>query len=233
MKTLGKLLIAAIVLSGCKGSLDITNRNKITEATIDYEITFPYIETDGLTASFLPDKMTMTIKNDQYSTRIKTYGGIFKSSNIVDTGTRQFTQMLKIFKKKVTCDYNEGDMKSFKGEFPDFTLIPSNETETIAGFLCKKATGVFHDIETPDIVIYYTDQFAIKDPNWCNPFSDIDGVMMAYEIEQFDTRARIVATSVAVDAIEEEDILKDEGYTEVNYESMKIEFEKIMDSFSI
>jgi len=233
MNKLGKIIVLVVLISGCKGSLDITNRNKISEATIDYEITFPYIETDGLTATFLPNKMTMSIKDDQYSTRIKTYGGIFKSSNIVDTEKRQFTQMLKIFKKKVTCDYNEIDMRNFKGEFQDFTLIPSNETETIAGFECKKAIGVFHDLETPDIVIYYTDQFTIKDPNWCNPFSEIDGVMMAYEIEQFETRARIVATNVTVDGVTKEELNKDEGYTEVNYESMKIEFEKIMDSFSI
>ena len=99
--------------------------------------------------------------------------------------------------------------------------------------MCKKATGVFHDLSTPDITIYYTDKFKIKDPNWCNPFSEIDGVMLAYEIEQFDTRARITASNVLVESVNEEEIIKEPGYLEVEYDAMKIEFEKIMDSFSI
>ncbi|MFT4660597.1 MAG: hypothetical protein ACI8XB_000865 [Patiriisocius sp.] len=233
MKYAFTLLLLFAIIYGCQNASNIILRNKISEAVIDYDITFPYIEADGLTASFLPNKMTMHLKGNQYSTKIKTYGGIFKSANIVDTKERQFTQMLKIFKKKVTCDYNTTDMRNFIDEFPNFTLIPSTETKEVVGIMCKKATGVFHDISTPDITIYYTNKFKIKDPNWCNPFSEIDGVMLAYEIEQFDTRARITAANVTVESVNDEEIIKEPGYIEVEYAAMKIEFEKIMDSFSI
>ncbi len=235
MKKTGILVLFTALLFGCTEStkLNLNLSKKITEATIDYDVSFPYIESDGLSASFLPDKMTMTIKGDQYRTQIKTYGGIFKSLNIVDSKEKKFTQMLKIFKKKVTCDMSKDEMLTFKDDFPKFTLIPSTETKVIAGIECKKVTGVFHDLNTPDIIIYYTDKFKITDPNWCNPFSEIDGVMLAYEIEQFDTRARIVASNISYEKVKDETIQKETGFKEVHYDVLKIEFEKIMDSFSI
>lgn len=226
-------LCCSLLIWSCGDSSGFMKPGKIANATIEYEIKFPYIEEDDMISTFLPDKMTLHLKGDEYSTKIKTIGGVFKTSEIVNAKDKKYQQSLKLFTKKLTCDFDNDDMRIFKKDFPNFTLIPSSETATIAGVECKKMIGVFHDIQTPDFAVYYTDQFEIENPNFCNPFSEVKGLLMAYEIEQFDTRARITASNVTFDQVDEGEIAVDTDYQTVDYEVIRIELQKMMESFSI
>ena len=71
--------------------------------------------------------------------------------------------------------------------------MKTEEVDTIAGYLCKKAIGTLGDDTEHPINIYYTDAIKIENPNWCTMFKDIPGVLMAYEVEQFNLRMRLEA----------------------------------------
>jgi hypothetical protein len=205
----------------------------LTEGRIDYAVTFPHLDPDNVMMSILPDQMTISFKGDRYNSEFNTYGGVFKNKISIDTKGRSYTQMLKIFKKRLSCKYDQIDLEEMMQDFPPFTIIKSDRIDTIAGIPCRMAKGIFYAMDEPDINIYYSDQIAVKDPNWCSPFAELDGFLLGYDIDMFDMRLRLLAENVEAAPIEDEEFLVEEDYKKVSYKYIKVELEKLMESFDI
>ena len=87
------------------------------------------------------------------------------------------------------------------GDFPELTIIFTPGVDTIAGFRCKEAIAIYNDASKPDMTLYYTDEINMTQPNWCNQFHEIDGVLLAYEIDRYDIRMRFRATSFSEEEV--------------------------------
>ena len=129
------------------------------------------------------------------------------------------------------CNYDELGVKNLVKSYPDLHVIRTSETDTIAGILCKKAIGVFSDISKPSMEIYYTEEFDVKTPNWCNQFAAIDGVLLGFEMEQFNLRMRMKATEFVETAEEKIEFMRDDSYNQVDAAGMNHELEEIFVSF--
>ncbi|NNC84401.1 MAG: hypothetical protein HKN79_12575 [Flavobacteriales bacterium] len=205
----------------------------IEEGRIEYAVSFPHMEPDNVMSSILPEKMYVNFKGNKYNSEFNTYGGVFKNRITVDTEQRKYSQMLKIFKKRLACEYDKVDIDEMMLDFPPFTIIQSDIIDTLAGIPCKKAKGVFYDIEAEEIDIYYTDRIKVKNPNWCSPFSELDGFLMGYDVDMFDIRLRLTAKNLEQMPIDESEFSMAEDYKMVSYKYIKVEIEKLMDSFDI
>jgi len=207
--------------------------SRLNQGTIDFELTFPHMEEGDALGSILPDRMEMNFKDGMYRTGFSAYGGVFKSSIVVDTKEQEYKQMLKVFRKKLACKFDRTDIDELMREFPPMTIVPSNKVDTIAGYPCKHAIGIFEDLNQEEIDIYYTNEIALDNPNWCSPFAEIDGVLMAYEVDMFDMRMRLRALEVQSDNFELSHFDVDEDYKVVSYRYIRTEIEKLMSSFEI
>lgn len=207
--------------------------SRVSKGVVNYAVTFPFMEDGNTLKSIMPDKMTMKFQDNKYKTEFSTYGGMFRSNVVVDGETETYSQMLKVFRKKLACKFDAININELMMEFPPFEVIPSGKLDTIAGIPCKHAVGVFHDLGTENIDIYYTDEIMLENPNWCTPFSDINGVMLAYDVDMFDMRMRLRATEVLADSFEGEEFKVDPAYKMVSYKYIRTEIEKLMLSFDI
>lgn len=234
MRSIVVVGLAAIILFGasCSSRSELLGF-ALSEGRIDYAVTFPLMEDDNVMKSILPDQMTVAFKGDKYNSEFNTYGGVFKNKVAIDTKDQSYTQMLKIFKKRLACNYDQIDLEELMHDFPPFTILKSDRLDTLAGIPCKTAKGVFYDIDQPNIDIYYTNQIGVSNPNWCTPFAELDGFLLGYDIDMFDMRMRLIAENVEASEIPDSEFEVDEDYKKVSYKYIKVELEKLMESFDI
>lgn len=235
MKAIGivsGLLLMTLLWTSCSNESSIFGKT-IDQGKIEYSVSFPHMDEDNVMASILPDKMSIFFKDNKYLSEFNTYGGVFKNKVSIDTEKREYSQMLKIFKKRLACKYDRVDIDEMMQDFPPFTIIESNLRDTLAGIPCKLAKGVFYDIDAEEIDIYYTDKIKVDNPNWCTPFSELDGFLMGYDVDMFDIRMRLMAQDIQELTVEEKDFEIADDYKLVSYKYIKVELEKLIESFDI
>jgi hypothetical protein len=221
-----------IMLYACQGANELF-KDTIDQGKVTYKVTYPEMEVDNMLASILPEEMNVTFKGNKYNSEFSTYGGIFKNKITVDSDNEQYSQMLKVFKKKLACQYDQVDIDELMQDFPPFVIIQSDIQDTLAGIPCKRAHGVFYDIGAEDIDIYYSEYIGVKNPNWCSPFDEVKGFLLGYDIDMFDIRMRLMAEEVVQAEIDKEEFIITDDYKRVSYKYIKVEIEKLMESFEI
>lgn len=199
---------------------------------ITYKVEYPYY--DGTMINIMPDEMLLYYKDGRYVTEMSS-GGFFLNKFIVDNNNYELKHQVKSIGVKTTTTMNLEQTDTMIKKFPSFDLIHTGETDSVAGFLCYKAIGIFHDVSFPDMTIYYTtDSTAIpgmEHSNWWGSFRDIPGTLMRYEIEQFGLRTRFTAVSHEKAEVSDEVFTVPEDYqvmdNEEMFEAVSILFETI------
>ena len=51
--------------------------------------------------------------------------------------------------------------------------------------------------------VYYTNEIGITNPNWSNPYSKIDGVLMDFQMERYGVAMHLKAKSVLAQKIDD------------------------------
>jgi len=207
---------------------------RVKEGVIEYQVTFPYLDDDNsMMASLLPEKMYMYFERDRYTTELSTVGGLFKNRFVSDQDEKELIHQLKIFKKKVEAKYDELGVQRQLLNMPQLTIIQTNEVDTIAGYRCRKAIGIFDHISLPEMIIYYTDEINVNSPNWCTQFHPLDGVLMQYEVEQLGIRMRFRAVSVQPLEVKPAQLVTEPGYEQVSPEQLQVEIEELLNTFNL
>lgn len=68
----------------------------------------------------------------------------------------------------------------------------TEETKQIAGFLCKRALVTLPS-SGDTFSIYYTNEITLRHPNATNPYKEIKGVLMEFELQLLHLKMRFVA----------------------------------------
>lgn len=197
---------------------------KIDEGVITYEVTYPYY--DGFMTGMLPDEMQMHFKDNRYTSELSS-GNYFRTSFNSNCNQKTLEHELKFMNSQFVSRLDEEEIPDLVGQFPSFTIIETNESDSVAGFLCKRAIAVFDAPDLPDMNLYYTDEIEIDDFNWCTQFNELDGVLLAYETEQFGLRTRFRAVSVETIKVEEETFSPNPDYEEITGAEMHLKMQDI------
>ncbi len=230
---LAPLVIMAGLIVACSQITDQVFDKRISEGVIEYRITFPEIGHESITAALLPDKMTYAFRETGFATYFETAGGMFKNNIIADLDRRSLEHQLKVFRKKVRVNMNEMEINRMISQYPKMTVIKTNEVDTIAGYPCLKALIVFEDVGLSDIEVYYTDQIKMLTPNWCTQYHEIEGVLMAYEIQEFGIRMRLEAIAVKPVNHTPEVFKGSEDYENITREMMDVELAQLVETFDL
>lgn len=233
MVWLTPLLIMAFLVVACTQISNQVFNKKLTAGEIIYEISFPDAGPESITASLLPDRMSYTFSETGFATHFESAGGVFQNRIIADETNRTLHHQVKVFRKKIEVKMDETGVMKRLAERPKTHVIHTAGVDTIAGYPCKKAVIVFEDVDRPDMEVYYTDKIKMKSPNWCTEYHEIDGVLLAYEVEEFGIRMRLRATSIRpLDTpAPQEQALPD--YTLVTEEVMDVEINQLKETFEL
>ena len=226
-------IVMALIITACSQISDNVFDLKPSEGVIKYKISFPEVSDESITATLLPDQMTYAFTPTSFASNFETAGGVFRNKIVANRDTRTVDHQLKVFRKKIQTKMAETDVMEMLAEYPKAAVINTDQPDTIAGYFCKKALIVFEDMEMREIEVYYTDQIEMDSPNWCTQYHEIEGVLMAYEIEEFGIRMRLEAEEVKTPLRDTEMLQAETEYSEITREMMDVELEQLVQTFEL
>ena len=206
-------------LYGCIGC-DESNGPK--EGVITYDINYPKPAADPFEQKMMPSEMTMKFKNNKSLTRLKFGMGFIEMTYLSDNDVKTITELNKFMGKKRAFVSGEKDLAYLLKDVPTYTVefIEKQDT-TIATYNCKKAIIHVKSAQPYDFTVYYTNDIQLKDPNWCTPFKEIKGVLMEYQVEQYNIIMRFTAKSVELIEQDDADFIMPDDYKLVSQKDME------------
>jgi GLPGLI family protein len=182
--------------TGCSSS----DEKFISEGSIEYDAAV--VDQSNPMASLAPNKMTIKFKDNKSCAEMSAGMGLFSTSFISDPETKSMIQLVKLLNKKFSLVQNESEIKKENALYP-VEVKETKETKIIAGYKCKKAHVKVNDEFGTEFDIYYTKDLNIKNPNFANPFSMIDGVLMEYQMKKFGLEMKFIAKTVKCEDVDD------------------------------
>ena len=224
MKKLYKItfvgLFFILFLTKCK-----TNDEKfVSEGKIEYSAEM--VDKTNSMASMAPTKMTIKFKKNKSCVEMSAGMGMFSTCFVSNPDNKSLTQMVKLLNKKFWLTEDANTIKKENDSYK-FEIKPSNETKIIAGYKCLKATVHIKDSDDPDFTVYYTKDLNIHNPNFSNPFSEIDGVLMEYQMKKFGLEMKFVANKVIKENVDDAIFQVPEDYKKISKKEMDELFQSL------
>jgi hypothetical protein len=217
--TLGFILL--FTLNFCGPQLD---KNKINEGYIEYSI--KYLENNmekNIPTKLLPKKMKLKFRNNKSIRNIEGFMGLFSLTIITDHKKSISTSLLKVIGKKYYYKAEPGE-KSFcfhpLAEDMDVKTLPG-VGKKIAGMRCKKGKVSFETSNIEPFLFYYTDEIGLPNPNYANPYENIDGVLMQFQVKLNKLRMELTANEVYTNEVSNNEFEIPEGFKRVTKNDME------------
>jgi hypothetical protein len=201
----------------------------LDEGVIEYRIEYPDLGDDHVMMDLLPKKMEMTFKEGEYRNEISAGMGLFKTSIIKEKENEKLIHTIKLLNKKLASELNAQDIKRMNKAFNDIEFKKTNGTKEIAGYQCQEVQATVKGDSIWEFKLYYTDEIDVPNSNYLNPFAEIEGVLMQYEMINNDLHMLFIAENVLKKDINREDILLAEEYEMVSPENLEKELEAIFE----
>jgi GLPGLI family protein len=184
------IALAVIFLATSCGKTD--KSNAITSGRIDYKITYLNTDIDKKTQNILPTRMKLMFNEKIASNNIEGFMGIYKLHAVTNFHTRKCSTVLKVFEKQYLFKGSRDEQMCCFDNMEGMVIKWTDETKMIAGFNCKKC--IIRLPETGESIdVYYTEEIDLKHPNSTNPYKEIKGVLMEFELKLSYLRMRFVA----------------------------------------
>jgi hypothetical protein len=194
--SIAKVITGIILLLSLVSCNKIADPNKISQGIIEYDIQYDKDLQRQVPTFLMPKKMTMKF-NRQYSmNQIEGFMGLFSLTNISNSKGNKHTTLLKIFEKKYSYVGSRKDKPSWFDQMDDLEIIATGEKKTIAGIECQGASIKLQGEEMVLFDVYYSNEFNIREPNFANPYHDIEGVLLEFVLYVSGIRMHLVAKSV-------------------------------------
>ncbi len=172
----------------------------IKEGIIEYDITYPKVDPNNMMVSGLPSKAFLRFKNNNMVNDMSGMMGLISITYISNQTTKKVAQTLTLISKKYVSDISTEEMKKMNDSYLS-GIESGKNTQEIAGFKCKEAIVTLQNGET--VHVFYTNDIGIKNPNWSNPYSKIDGVLMDFQMERYGLTMHLKAKSVLAQKIDD------------------------------
>lgn len=190
------------------------------------------MEEDNVLADFMPNKMMVSFKENKVSVELSAGMGMFKSNFIADSKSYTMHHLVKLINKKYMTVYDKELANKVNDYYHPFSIIHLSGTKTIAGYECKRALVVFDNVQNTSFYLHYTDAIDIKDPNWSNPFKEMDQVLLEYRIIRNGISMHFTASQITEKNVSDDTFAIPSEYETISYETMENELNKIFESFN-
>lgn len=211
---------ASLLISSCD-SVNKMFSDKINEGFIEYDIEYLQDERENPLISLLPTTMEFKFRDNCSVQKIEGWMSIFAMSGIADRKNDKSFAMLKIMNEKYVYETSMKGPSFGFDEMTGFKIVYTDCTAVIAGLPCKMANVEFNNDTIKDFKIYYTDMIELENPNSHNPFGEIKGVLMEYQMSFQKIPLRLKAKNVSQEEVLDEDFAIPAGYVSVSREKMQ------------
>lgn len=209
-------LIFVVVFPSCKSCKP--GGKGISEGIIEYDA--EVLDKNNPMADLAPDKMIVKFKDNKSSVDLSAGMGLFSTTFISDPDTKTMLQLVKLLNKKFAYIMDSTAVKKEIDSAGVITIEKTSETKTIAKFKCKKARVTFPGNTHPPYDVWYTNEINIQDPNWSNPYKEIDGVLMEYQMNRYGLAMKFTAKNVTKADVDDTSFELPDEYKLISKEEM-------------
>jgi hypothetical protein len=155
--------------------------------------------------------------------------GFFKLHSHTNFKNKRCVTLLEVLNKKYVFSGKKGESMCCFDNIDNMEVEYTDDTKVIAGLNSKKAIiSLPGNDETFEI--YYTDEISIDDPNSTNPYSQIDGVLMDFQLNLIYLKMQFTADKFIPAQNKKINKLKlPEKYQEVTREQMTFIIKRLME----
>ncbi len=236
MKGLIQALLSAPIgialFSGCGSNFSFLE-DRVTEGVIEYALSFPDYDPNGLMAGMLPERTTLTFNGEKQVAELSSGMGLFRTTMVTNDLEQVMDYHMSLMSKKIVAHMKPSDLGLFNPDASPVTIIRTADIDTIAGYPCKRALAVFDAVDQREIELWYTDRIEMKNPNWFSPFPEIDGVLLRYEMIQYGMRMRLDALSVTPGEVDPSKFIVKPEFQSVPATVLHSELAEVLGTFSM
>lgn len=211
--TLLVFIFAAVAIFGCAEEKPF--HKHVSEGVIEYDVTYPELDSSNIMLEMLPSKMIMTFKKDKFKSELKTAAGIIEMSVIADYSTQKMYNLVKIFSDKYVLEMNKSEAIIMTATLPPFQIEKQDEVVKIADAKCDKLILNFGSAKKESYTFYETHEVDLQEPNWCTPYNEIKGVLLDYRIENYGMNMRLRAIRIIPGDVDDDEFKINEGYEDL------------------
>ena len=177
----------------------------ITQGVIEYDVTYPELDPDNLMLEMLP-------KEDKFKSQLKTGAGIVEMTVIANGEQKILYNMVKLFSDRYVLTLDEKGAQEMTNVIPPFQIKYIDGVDTIAQAVCNRILIDFGAAKNESYIFAYTDEIALKTPNWCTPYHEIEGVLLDYRVENYGMNMRLRAKSISSEEVDDSEFIVDDRY---------------------
>jgi len=177
----------------------------------------------------LPKELVIKFKDGFYLSELSGMFGYFKIINIINHRNSSNLTYLQVLDKRY---YYQGEMNELSPGFskmPEMKIEYGDEVKNICGFECKPAIISFPSSDIKSFTVYYTNEIPIKNPNTSNPYVDIDGVLLEFQLNLSKVEMKLTAKSVSFKQISSKEFKNKSNFKRVPGEFITTVLDKIME----
>ncbi len=213
-----------LTIGSCKGP-------GVNEGVLVYDIT--YVEAEKASRpviDLLPTEMRQLFKNNSSKGMIEGFMGMFLTAYISNAKTKTNSLIFKVMADKHYCQTAYGEYSLGFDSVENMRIEYSTEVVEISGLKANKATVYSSDSSFNDFEILYTKDINIANPNWNNPFKEIDGVLLDFRVKMKGISMYIKLREILDEEVDPAEFVVPEGYKQVSPDSLNTIVENIMNN---
>jgi hypothetical protein len=205
---------AAVLFSAC------SDDRPVTSGRVIYSIEYPNNKDNLFLYSILPKEMTVDFSDGLMKSTIGKAN--LRNELYVDCNSKRVSAFFGYGPEAYNVLLTQSDIRQLLADQAKYTIVRTEEKDTMAGFDVQKAVATAVGDPEDVIELWYTDQIRMNNSNWYNPFHEIDGFLLAYEIDRFGLRMQFRAKSFSRTELTAKELRRsNEGkritYSEYNY----------------
>ena len=216
---LSKIMLFSVILLCVKCSSKQSPK-KINEGRIVYKIEYHAPENNVL-VPLLPEKIEMKFKNSNTVININGFMGTFSLNYIAKPNNNKSYSLMRIFDKRYFIDGDSTTLAFGYSSMKNIKIVKTDDTVRIANLLCHKALAYCKEVSEKPFNIYYTYDINIKSPNANNPFKELDGVLLGFEVVLCGIDMKMTALEVVKEKNSDTIFSLPDGYRQISTAEME------------
>lgn len=212
------LLFVLFSVHACKPGAD---EHTLNEGAIEYNITYLEDTLDNFMLKFLPNKMVVMFRDYNTVNKIQGLSGVVSFTHIQNLKEDKGVTLVHLLNKRYIYHEEPNEPSLFYDPIAEMTITPTGNTKEICGLVCAESRVVTPDDKLGTFLIYYTEKLHIPNANAHTPFTDVEGVLLEFQLKLYDVRMKFTANNIQEGAIDKQEFEIPKDYKPINKETME------------
>ncbi|MBR4214393.1 MAG: hypothetical protein IKR94_03650 [Bacteroidales bacterium] len=215
------LALTALTVFAAISCNSLSHFGRLTQGRIVYGIEYPKEEGQPILVTLLPPTMELKFKENNTVINITGFANMFNLKYITDSHTHTNYTLFRVMNQKLMYKADTTEKAFGYDQMNNLTLTYTDDTLTICGYKCHKAIAKGNEPDSESYDLYYTDEIAINRPNTNNPFKQLDGVLLGFQVRLHGISMIMRAIEIKSEEVDDSEFIIPTDFKQVTYSELQ------------